>query len=277
MTVLITGTSGFIGQELARRLHEERDIVCLSRGAAPTAKAPFVRGSFDRFEDLRGLDQYDITAVVHLAAVTGGCSEEDGLAVNVLGTRRLYRYLLDRGCRKFITASSIAVVGGLSRHFVPNVLPIPDEHPCLAVDAYGFSKAAVEDLTRYFYRSHEDADFVNLRFGAVVDDSWTLPAAEAPMSIPFVQLAHVYVSDILDALQCVLASPPKAGVRTCNVVGPEASCRASTLDALHGALGDRSEAYDLSYYDNPEHGRKPIYSMERMKREFGFEPSRRFG
>ncbi|MFB9274877.1 NAD-dependent epimerase/dehydratase family protein [Cohnella cellulosilytica] len=276
MTVLITGTSGFIGKELAIALHRERDIVCLSRGRAPFDDIPFVQGSFDRFEDLRGLDRYDISAVVHLAAVTGGCSEEDGLSVNVLGTRRLYRYLLDRGCRKLITASSIAAVGCLSPDFMPSELPIPDDHPCLAEDAYGFSKATVEELTRYFYRSHPDADFVNLRFGAVVDEQWTLPDSDTPATLPFVQLAHVYVSDILGALHSVLASPPKPGVRICNVVGPEASCRAPVTDALNAAFGERGSPCDLSYFRQPGHERKPIYSMEGMQREFGFEPQRRF-
>jgi UDP-glucose 4-epimerase len=149
-----------------------------------------------------------------LAEVTGGCSEEDGLAVNVQGTRRLYRYLLDHGCRKFITASSIAAVGSLDNNFVPLQLPIPDDHDCLATDAYGWSKAMLEDLTRYLHRQSPDADFVNLRFGAVVPDSWS-PAyvdTSTQVNIPFILLARVYVSDIIEGISRLIEAPTKPGV-----------------------------------------------------------------
>lgn len=244
--------------------------------ATDSAGLVHVRGAFDRFEDLRRLDDHEIDAVVHLAAVTGGCSEEEGLATNVLGTRRLYRYLLDRGCRRFVTASSIAAVGSLSREFAPLSLPIGDDHPCLAVDAYGYSKAQVEELTRYFARVHPDADFVNLRFGSVVDDDWTPPAIEpgTALSIPFAQLARVLVSDVVAAIAAVLNAPPKPGVRVCNVVGPDAGCAASTLDMLRGGLGGRCGGCDLSYYEQPGHADKPLYAMERLLDEFGFAPRR---
>ena len=149
MKILVTGASGFIGQRLVKRLSANNSVVCLSR-AKLAAEAVVVKGAFDRFEDLRKLDEFSFDAAVHLAAVTGGCSEEDGLSVNVLGTRRLYRYLLDRGCRQFITASSIAAVGSLHEDFYPLELPMPDQHPCLALDAYGFSKSLVEELSLYF-------------------------------------------------------------------------------------------------------------------------------
>lgn len=278
MTVLITGASGFIGRELAAAMRSTRDIVCLSRGSYVNDSI-YVQGSFDQFEDLRKLDCYDISAVVHLAAVTGGCDEEEGLSVNVLGTRRLYRYLLDRGCRKFITASSIAAVGCLSHGFMPNELPISDDHPCYAEDAYGFSKATVEELTKYLQRKHPDADFVNLRFGAVQNNDWTLPGVgktDSPVSMPFVEFGGVYVSDILGAIQSVLESPQKPGVRTCNVVGPEVSSRASTIEALKNAIADRLNRYDLSYYLEQGNECKPIYAMDRMKHEFGFIQAARF-
>ncbi|WP_135556209.1 NAD-dependent epimerase/dehydratase family protein [Paenibacillus cymbidii] len=287
MTILITGASGFIGRKLTEELQTRHRVVALARSAAPeramsTAMESgsegviWVRGAFDRFEDLRQLDAYDIDAVVHLAAVTGGCSEEDGLATNVIGTRRLYRYLLDRGCRTFVAASSIAAVGSLSREFAPLSLPIADDHPCLARDAYGFSKAQAEELTRYLHRVHADASFVNLRFGAVVADDWTPPVIVpgTALSIPFVLLARVYVSDIVRAIAAVLAAPHKPGVRICNVVGPDACCAAPTADMLAAVLGDRAGEYDLSYYAKPGNETKPVYAGGRMREEFGFVPLR---
>jgi nucleoside-diphosphate-sugar epimerase len=272
MNILITGASGFIGKALVKHLTDKHTVISLSR-TAPEGAAVYVQGSFDSAEDLQGLNSYEIHAVIHLAAVTGGCSEEDGLAVNVLGTRRLYRYLLDRGCRKFIMASSIAAAGGLSEDFIPLELPIPDHHPCLASDAYGLSKAMAEELTRYFHRLHRDTDFINLRLGAVAAGDWTPPVLEAGSrpSLPFITLAHVYAEDVVEGITAALHAPLKPGVRTLNLVGPEVTSNLPVEEVIGSIVGD---SYNLENYHFPGHKFKPLYAMEHFKTEFGFEPSR---
>jgi nucleoside-diphosphate-sugar epimerase len=272
MNILITGASGFIGRALVKHLEDKYSVICLSR-KAPEGAAAYVQGSFDVEEDLHRLDSYDIQAVVHLAAVTGGCTEEEGLSVNVLGTRRLYRYLLDRGCQKFITASSIAVVGGLDEDFVPLELPIPDDHPCLATDAYGLSKAMVEELTRYFQRIHKDTDFINLRFGAVAADDWIPPvlAAGSRPSLPFITMAHVYADDVVGGIAATLDAPLKPGVRTLNLVGPDATSNLPVAEVL-GHISESS--YNLDYYYFPGHKYKPLFAMDLFREEFGFVPIR---
>jgi len=272
MNILITGASGFIGSALVRHLADQHTVICLSR-QAPERASVYVQGSFDSVEDLCGLDPYEIEAVIHLAAVTGGSTEEECLAVNVLGTSRLYRYLLDRGCRKFITASSIAAVGGLNEEFVPLELPISDDHPCLAADAYGLSKAMVEELTRYFHRCHKDIDFINLRFGAVASLDWTPPMLEADSrpTFPFITLGHVRAEDVVEGIAAALHAPLKPGVRTLNLVGPDSSSNLPVAEVLATIVGD---GYNLDYYQTPGHQYKPLYTMDRFQVEFNFEPSR---
>ncbi|MDG0814070.1 NAD-dependent epimerase/dehydratase family protein [Cohnella rhizosphaerae] len=280
MAILITGATGFIGRELAPRLAGSHEVVCLSRGGKALerddAGCVHVRGSFDRFEDLRQLDAYRIDTVIHLAAVTGGCSEEDGLSVNVLGTRRLFRYLLDRGAERFVSASSVAAPGCLGSGFLPERLPIPDEHPCLATDAYGLSKAMAEQVTHYFHRLHPDTRFVNLRLGAVVGADWTPQPVDAgtKLTIPFVRLSHVYVSDIVAGIVRTAEAELPPGVHTWNLVGPDSSCSIPTADMLRSVLGDRAADYDLSYYEQPGHAHKPVFDMRAIADAIGFYPQR---
>ena len=274
--LLITGASGFVGRALAEWLAPTRPIVCLSR-LLVLADAPFVQGEFHSPNDLRKLDEYEIDGVVHLAAVTGGCSEEDGLAVNVVGTRRLLRYLLDRGCRRFVLASSIAAVGCLDGNFLPLQLPIPDDHPCLAHDAYGLSKALMEEVTRYFARISPEAEFTNLRLGAVVDDAQWTPSrvtAGAPLSIPFALLAHVLLSDVLAAFQTALDTSLRPGFHVYNVVAPDAACADPVVDVLRARFGARLDTLDLSAYTLPDRANAPLYAMEKIQRELGFTPQR---
>jgi UDP-glucose 4-epimerase len=270
---LITGASGFIGTALAHQLSTERQVVCLSR-KKPQGDMAFVQGEFHSFEDLRHLDGFDISCVVHLASVTGGCSEEDGLAINVLGTRRLIRYAIDRGCRKFVMASSIAAVGCLSADFLPLQVPIPDDHPCLARDAYGLSKAMMEDLTRYFHGVIPDSDFISLRFAVVDDPSArpTLYSLDTMPRTPFVELGHVTLSDALRALILAVRAPTQPSVRVFNVVGMDANCSDPIPIMLRACLGPRSKQLDLSWYDCPEHAYDALYAMDKIEKGLGFSP-----
>lgn len=277
MKILITGVTGFIGSRLAARMAGEHEVVGLARGASKEELGiEHVQGSFDRFEDLRKLDRYSFDMVIHLAAVTGGCSEEDGLEVNVQGTRRLYRYLLDRGCRRFISASSIAAVGSLHDDFVPSQLPMADDHPCLARDMYGLSKAMMEELIGYFHRQTPEAEFVNLRFGSVVPEDWEPYAIDTStqLGIPFILLARVYAEDVIEGISTIVASEAKPRIANYNLVGPDVGSIAPTAEMVRALLGDRAEGLDLSYYEQPGYAYKPLYSMDKIQADYGFVPSR---
>jgi UDP-glucose 4-epimerase len=280
MNILITGVNGFIGKRLVEKLVQNHTVNGMGRSPlARDESFTFIQGSFYETEDLHQLDGMPIDVVVHLAAVTGGCDEESALAINVQGTRRLYRYLLDHGCSKFITASSIAATGSLHDDFMPLELPIPDDHPCLAKDAYGLSKAMVEDLTRYFHRMSPGTDFINLRLGAVATDGeWTAPLVNnlPSLSVPFIQFGHVYVSDVVDVLAKIIEAPFKDRVITCNFVGPDISASVPTRSLLQSLLGDQAAVYDLNYFDDAENQYKPLYRMDRLLEEFGFMPEKSF-
>ncbi|MEZ4677062.1 MAG: NAD-dependent epimerase/dehydratase family protein [Caldilineaceae bacterium] len=159
------------------------------------------------------------------AAVTGGCSEEDGLRVNVGGTHHLLRYLIGRGCRKFVLASSIAVVGLQSVDFRPLQLPMPDEHPCLDRDGYGFSKYMMEEVTRYLARQNNALDFINLRLASIVPDEQPVTLAHAGALRPWAiaGVTKMYLSDTVRCLTLAAEAPPKPGVRILNAVGTQAA------------------------------------------------------
>ncbi|MEX0887032.1 MAG: NAD(P)-dependent oxidoreductase, partial [Phycisphaeraceae bacterium] len=237
--VLITGASGMIGRTLAGQLASERDIVCMSRRRVD-GDAPGVRGDFARFEDLRRLDAYDIDSVVHMAAVTGGCSEADGLAVNVEGTRCLMRYLIDRGCRRFVLASSIAVVGLQATDFRPVKAPIPDEHPCLDRHGYGLSKYLMEEVSRYHARQNADLGVINLRLCSVHPDD--APPPLEPMGPPtawaFGKLTQMRLSDACRAFTAALDAPWRPGERVMNAAPRQAWTEANVAQLLKRWYGD---------------------------------------
>jgi len=271
-TILVTGASGFIGQALAPSLAERHEVICMSR-RNPRLELPWVRGNFGAFEDLRALDGYAIDAVVHLAAVTGGSFERDGILVNVEGTRCLMRYLIDRGCEKFVFASSIAAVGFQSVHFRPLELPISDEHPCLDRDGYGFSKYMMEQIIQYYWRQNEQIDAIALRLATVVadDDMPALMRVSPPRPWGLGGLTKMVRSDAVRAFTMAVEAPRAPGVRIMNAAGPVAWVADPVADILANWWGDE---VDLSYFRQPGHEYDAVYDVRRIERELGFVAER---
>jgi UDP-glucose 4-epimerase len=276
MWIFLTGSTGFIGSHLLARLAEKHQVICISRRKVEESRgAAWIQGNFDCLEDLKKLDTCRLDLVVHLAAILNTGAEEPALETNFMGTGRLIRYFVDRGCRRFILASSIAVTGCLDERFLPVQLPIPDEHPCMAYEPYGFSKALMEELAAYYNRQYPDTEFVNLRYGVVRKmDEWYARGENATVNMakPFVDLAFLDVEDAVSAVLHAVEKGNRPGVHTYNVVGPDVTCTLPTAEMLRAVMGDRVKGLDMSFYEQEGKKSYPIYSIEKVKEELGFVP-----
>jgi UDP-glucose 4-epimerase len=272
-TVLVTGASGFIGSRLVPVLAERHHVVSLSRRPGPGHEGEIVLGAFHSQEDLRKLPSR-VDALIHLAAATGGRDEDEALRVNVVGTVRLLRRLIDGGCAKFVLASSIAAVGCLDEQFVPQALPIPDDHPCLARDAYGASKALMEEAAAYCQRRDPGSDFVVFRLGAVAGSSDAQVTQPGPrLARPFVSLARIQVDDVIGALVRAVELPCRPGFRLLNLVGPDSDCAVPVADVLRASLGERARALDLRSYETAGGEFAPVYAIGAVREALGFAPT----
>ena len=275
--ILITGASGFIGKALAETISKTRthELVCMSRSPTDLPGVTYITGDFSVPQELSKLDPHaDIDVLIHLAAVTGGCPEEDCLRVNVVGTHHLLRYLIDRGCRKFVLASSIAAVGMQSVRFRPLQLPMPDEHPCLDRDGYGFSKYMMEEVTRYLSRQNEELDFIDLRLASIAPDDRQLTPRQ-PSPTPVWGMGAISIMFLSDTIRCLLLAaqaPHKAGVRILNAVGGQACVAVPVPELMRSWYGSDVDELDFSHYERPGHERDPVYDITRIRQELGFVP-----
>ncbi len=270
-TILLTGASGFVGKALLAELSPRHHMITLTRsGLSGGENQTHYRGDFANFEDLRQLDTHQIDGVVHLAAVTGGCLEREGILVNVEGTRCLMRYLIDRGCKKFVNASSIAAVGFQHVKFRPEQLPIPDGHPCLDRDGYGVSKYLMEEITRYLCLQNPEIDVINLRLASIYPDE---APGEKVKPGPLLEwslghLTQMCRSKAVEAFARAVESPHKPGLRILNAVSRNSWTAGPVADVLRAWWG---KDYDLGRFtEAAENGNPSVYDSTAIERELGF-------
>lgn len=274
-STLITGASGLIGRALAAALASSRPVLALSRHRPDLEGVAFVQGDFTDEDDLRRClpPELCIEALVHLGAVTGGCPESEGMRVNVEGSRRLMRHLLQGGCRRFVLASSIAAVGFADPAFRPLQVPIPDDHPCLARDAYGLSKHLMEEVAGYLARQVEDLDVLCLRLASVADDARLPPPRQVHALRPWA-LGGITVRALSDAVRLIrlaLDAPPRPGLRVRNAAPSRAWVAAPVARFLEGWYGPE---VDASAFLRPGHEFDSVFDVGRIGAELGFEASR---
>jgi nucleoside-diphosphate-sugar epimerase len=152
MRVVVTGGAGRIGRWIVRELTARQHDVTVFDRVAPSELPAGVSYKLGDCEDLGGV--YDVLrghdAVIHLAAIPSNRVHPypTVFRTNVVSTYNVGEAAGRLGLRKMVAASSINALGitMAERPFNPTYLPIDEEHPRLAQDAYSLTKLIDEEI-----------------------------------------------------------------------------------------------------------------------------------
>lgn len=160
MNVVVTGGNGVVGGYVVAEL------------ANPTAGGtPHAVTVFDRIKRRvpRGVSQIvgdhgikdqlmaafeGADAVLHMSALLATtASSEEVLEANVQGTANVFEAVRRSGVKKVVNWSSVWAVGWTKpgNVFIPDYLPIDEDHPLRADDPYGQSKIECEAIAESFH------------------------------------------------------------------------------------------------------------------------------
>lgn len=142
--ILITGASGFLGENLAHRFLEEgRNVVLVYGACLPRANAEesFSVDLSVREDFTRVLGDLEVDAVVHTAAVVSpdACEKDPGRArsINVEGTREVACWAKEMGARMIYVSTDLVFDGEKS--------PCREEDPPNPINVYGKTKLEGEE------------------------------------------------------------------------------------------------------------------------------------
>ena len=156
MKILVTGSSGHLGEALMRVLREQgKDVLGIDILPSPytdqtgsIADKNFVR------KNMQGISHVLHTATLHKPHVATH-EQQQFIDTNITGTLNLLEASVENGVRSFIFTSTTSTFGDALTpgHDMPaawiteDVVPIPK-------NIYGVTKTAAEDLCQLFYRNH---------------------------------------------------------------------------------------------------------------------------
>jgi nucleoside-diphosphate-sugar epimerase len=171
MRILVTGGIGKVGQAVICELLNSPacEITVLDRTPGPE-RGP-VKYLVGDIQDLGQVMEAmaGAEAVIHLAAIHNPniATTTVTYQTNVVGTFNVHHAAFRLGAKRVVSASSNAIVGwSYSDRFMPDYLPIDEDHPLRPEDVYGLSKEIGETIARSYAR--KGLETVMLRPSGVV-------------------------------------------------------------------------------------------------------------
>jgi nucleoside-diphosphate-sugar epimerase len=284
MKLLVTGSSGHLGEALVRALQNtSHEIVSLDMTPSPfTSNVGSITDRSCVRQCMRGVNAVLHTATLHKPHVATH-SRQDFVDTNITGTLTLLEEALSAGVASFVFTSTTSVFGGAltppaeapAAWVTEKVQPIPR-------NIYGVTKAAAEELCELFHRSHSLACLVlrTSRFFPEEDDNPATRLAYNDDNAKVNEFLHrrVDLEDVVTAHLLAVEKAPLLGfgryiISATTPFQPDdlLELRVNAPEVVRRRVPDYEEEYDRRGW-RMFPGIDRVYINERARRELGWQP-----
>ena len=279
MRVVVTGSRGKVGratvQAFADAGHDVLgvDLVRPVFDAGVVVPGRYVQADLtdagSAFSVVAGAD-----AVVHTAAIPQptGNPPHVVLQTNLMSTFNLVEAAVRFGVPRFVNVSSESIVGNFfpERPFLPDYLPMDEEHPLLPQDPYALSKAFGEQLMDAAVR-RSDLRAISIRPSTVHnEDNYESNLGKQvrdPSNLSANFWSYIDVYDLADAL-LLAAQSDLPGHEVFYIASPDNAGGHDFAATLHRFYGEQIELRELDRVDASG------ISIAKARRLLGFDPKR---
>lgn len=271
MKILVTGGLGKVGGPVVEELlgggHE---VTVLDRLPGPRDGGN-VRYLVGEIQDLGQVIEAaaGTDAILHLAAVHNPYVAPTNVVfdTNVIGTFNAHHAAFRLGIPRVVSTSSNAAVGWAYSEgaFLPDYLPIDEDHPLRPIDSYGLSKQVGETIARSY--SLKGVDTVVIRPSGVVTPEALDEIRRAGGRVPegWREYSYIDVRDLAVAFRLAVEKP-LPGCTVMFVVADDSTVAeplCELLPRLNPAIGDRAQ--ELT-------GTRPVFTNAKAREVLGWKP-----
>ena len=286
-TVLLTGSTGYVGQEiLSQLLALGKRVTALGR-TPPGPGVEFVQADLCDAAGLeRALDGRAFDAIIHTASLPGDTGDPQQMVrVNVNGCLNLLEYARRSQAKRFVLSSSISAYEWYpaTKFNPPDRMPVDEEHPCRPKDMYSTSKRMQELLALTYFHQYQ-VPATALRLTAVVGPrgrgggrGWREFAEKLAegkrVQVPHFsaqELCHYVDSRDVARLHIVAAEHPGAVGQVFNCCGPAPSRGADFVTIIHGLVPGIVVEFGFPW--SMAQGGEIAFDMSKAARLLGFVP-----
>lgn len=282
--ILVTGSSGHLGEALVRMLREEGHAV-IGLDILDSPHTNLLGSIADRNCVRRGIDGVD--AVVHTATLhkphVGSHDRASFVATNITGTLNLLEEAVTAGVGRFVFTSTTSAFGRALEP--PSGEPaawITDDVASVPRNIYGVTKTAAEDVCELIWRDHGLPCVVlrTSRFFPEPDDRDDIRATYDDLNSKVNELLYrrVDIADVVDAHRLALERAPQIGfgryvISATTPFTPDdlAAIREDLPAVVSRLFPEYEEVYAQEGWTMfPSIDR--VYVNERARRELGWSP-----
>jgi UDP-glucose 4-epimerase len=284
MKILVTGSSGHLGEALVRTLQDtSHEVIGLDTIASPFTSN--VASIIDRDSVKRCMR--DVNAVIHTASLhkphVATHTRQEFVDTNVTGMLNLLEEASSAGVASFIFTSTTSAFGwALTPRPGGPALWITEEMTPAPKNIYGVTKTAAEDLCELFYRLHRLACVIlrTSRFFPEVDDDPAIRAAYEDDNVKTNEYLYrrVDLEDVVDAHVLALERAPAVGFGR-YIISATTPFQPDDLPDLRLNAGKvvarRVPEYEAEYARRRWRmfpGIDRVYVNEQARRELGWQP-----
>ncbi len=280
-TVLVTGSSGLVGNPLIGLLTARGDRVVGLDPAPPPDRLPGVTYLDTGFGDFHAtsalLEQYGITKIVHAGGISGPMLSRDAphhiTTTNVVSTLDLAEAAYRHGIERFVYCSSVSAYGAMDNG------PVREDATLRPESVYGATKAA-SDHVLAAYRAEYGLDAIGLRYSTVygprratdcvirtmIEDA----VAGRPTRLPTGagrRWPFVYVADVAAATVAALDAPTPPQYAY-NVAGPDYP----SMEQIAELVWSEFRTADIEIRGNPDDPVRERLDLSAAEQDLGWTP-----
>jgi UDP-glucose 4-epimerase len=284
MKIIVTGSSGHLGEALVRTLQgTAHEVVGLDRTASPfTARVGTITDRDFVRRCVQGMDAVIHAATLHKPHVATH-ARQHFVDTNITGTLNLLEEAASAGVSSFIFTSTTSAFG---RALTPPpgapAAWVTEDVPPVPKNIYGVTKTAAEDLCEVFHRLHRLACLVlrTSRFFPEVDDDPAVRRSYDDGNVKANEYLYrrVDLQDVVDAHVLALEKAPSIGfgryiISATTPFLPEdlSDLRLNAPQVVERRVPEYAEEYARRGWKMFP-GIERVYVNERARRELGWQP-----